>query len=78
MHPLPAKPASVSGHTLRWSPALAVLVVLAVLAVLAVLVVLVLVVVLVVVLDGQLEGRLPEPAACAARVFADMAHRSRL
>jgi fatty acid desaturase len=55
---------------------LAVLVVLVVLAVLAVLVVLVLV--LVVVLDGQLEGRLPEPAACAARVFADMAHRSRL
>jgi hypothetical protein len=51
--------------------AVAVLV-LAVLAVLAVLVV------LVVVLDGQLEGRLPEPAACAARVFADMAHRSRL
>jgi hypothetical protein len=45
--------------------------------VLAVLVLAVLVV-LVVVLDGQLEGRLPEPAACAARVFADMAHRSRL
>jgi hypothetical protein len=43
-----------------------------------VLAVLVVLVVLVVVLDGQLEGRLPEPAACAARVFADMAHRSRL
>jgi hypothetical protein len=48
-------------------------------AVLAVAVlVLAVLVVLVVVLDGQLEGRLPEPAACAARVFADMAHRSRL
>jgi hypothetical protein len=52
--------------------AVAVLVLAVAVLVLAVLVV------LVVVLDGQLEGRLPEPAACAARVFADMAHRSRL
>jgi hypothetical protein len=46
--------------------------------VLAVAVAVLVLAVLVVVLDGQLEGRLPEPAACAARVFADMAHRSRL
>jgi hypothetical protein len=49
-----------------------------VLAVAVAVLVLAVLVVLVVVLDGQLEGRLPEPAACAARVFADMAHRSRL
>jgi hypothetical protein len=67
--------AEAAGRVAVAGAVLAVAVLAVAVLVLAVLVVLV---VLVVVLDGQLEGRLPEPAACAARVFADMAHRSRL
>jgi hypothetical protein len=70
--------AEAAGRVAVAGAVLAVAVLVLAVAVAVAVLVLAVLVVLVVVLDGQLEGRLPEPAACAARVFADMAHRSRL